>query len=115
MEPVTSSAQPIDQLRVNWGVNRWVLLEQGERSVHRQISKPSELAVAIGEVSDVTWEEARDEAERLWRKRPSDAGAKLARGRQSMLAATGLSTRAVFAAIALFAAFWFIVIVALTR
>jgi len=103
----------VKDLRVDWGVNRWVLLERGERSVQRQVSKPTELAVAIREVAEVPWDDALTEAEMLWRKRPADAGARLARGRQSLVSATGLSTRAVFAALAIFAAIWFIVIVAL--
>ena len=103
----------VKDLRVDWGVNRWVLVEQGGRDVQRQVSKPTELAVAIREVAGVPWEEALAEAERLWRKRPADAGALLARGRQSLVSATGLSTRAVFAALAIFAAIWIIVIVAL--
>jgi hypothetical protein len=105
----------LDDLRVDWGVNRWVLVERGEQSVQRQMSKPTELATAIRDVAGVSWEDALEEAERLWRKRPADAGARLARGRQSLVAATGLSTRAVFAAVALFVAIWFIVIVALIK
>ena len=105
----------VNDLHVDWGVNRWVLLERGERSVQRQISKPAELAVAIREVSDVTWQEALDEAERLWRKRPADAGARLARSRQSLVEATGSSSRTVACAVGLFIAIWLVVIIALVR
>ena len=105
--------QPQYGLHVDWGVNRWVLIERGERSVQRQVSNPSEFAVAIREVADISWEAAIVEAERLWRKRPADAGARMAVPRQSLVASTGLSTRAVFAALAIFAAIWVIVVVAL--
>jgi len=105
----------LNGLRVDWGVNRWVLLERGERSVQRQISKPTQLAAAIREVSDISWEEALDEAEKLWRKRPADARARMAQSRQSLVAATGLSTRALLCAVALFVAIWFVVVIALTH
>lgn len=105
----------VNDLRVDWGVNRWVLVERGERSIQRQISKPTELAVAIREVADVTWEQALAEAERRWRERPADAGARLAQGRQSLVASTGMTTRAVFAALGIFVAIWVVVIVALIR
>jgi hypothetical protein len=114
MEPAASDAQ-LEELHLEWGVNRWVLLERNGRSIQRQVSNRTELAVAIREVGDATWKEALDEAEALWRNRPAGAGARLAQGRQSMVGATGLSTRAVFAALALFLAIWFIVIVALVR
>ena len=102
-------------LRLQWGVNRWVELERDGRSVQRQVSKPTELAVAIREVSGASWEDALAEAEVRWRTRPTDAGARLAQSRQSLVAATGFSTRTVFAALAIFVAIWFVVIVALTR
>lgn len=102
-------------VRVDWGVNRWVLVERVGRSVQRQVSKPTELAVAIREIADVSWEDALAEADRLWRQRPADAGARLAQGRQSLVSATGLSTRAVFAAIAIFLAIWFVVVIGLSR
>jgi hypothetical protein len=105
----------VNGLRVDWGVNRWVLLERGERSVQRRVSKPTELAVAIREVADVPWDDALAEAESLWRERPADAGARLARGRQSLVSAAGLSTRAVFAALAIFVAVWFVVILSLVH
>jgi hypothetical protein len=103
MEPASSGAEmKTEDLHVEWGVNRWVIVERGERSVQRQVSKATELAVAIREVTDATWQDALEEAEQLWRKRPGDAGARLAQGRQSLVAATGLSTRAVFAVLAIF-------------
>lgn len=105
----------LDDLHVDWGVNRWVLLERGDRSVQRQVSKPTELAVAIREVAGGSWEDALEEAEALWRKRPSDAGAQLAHPRQSLVGATGLSTRAVSSAIAIFIAIWIVVILSLTH
>lgn len=100
----------LEGLSILWGVNRWVLAESNGRSVQRQVSRPSDLAVVIQEVTGADWEIARDRSHALWKERPSDAAAEGARARQSLVGATGVSTSKLLLAIVVFVALWMLVI-----
>lgn len=82
---------PSDGVRAEWAYSDWVPVESGHASVQRQVASPADLAAVIAEIEQLPWDGATRIAERLWRMRPRDAGVRMARGRQSLVAATGLS------------------------
>lgn len=81
----------MDDLKVEWGVNRWVLVETPRgQSAQRQVSRPADLGALIQQVTGVEWADARTAAERYWHDRPKDAGMEQARPRSSMVSAAGV-------------------------
>lgn len=77
-------------LHVEWGVNRWVLIEAGDDSVQHQVSSPQHLAALLVEMG-VSRGEADERAALLWRGRPRDAGLPLVRTREAVWRSTGLA------------------------
>lgn len=82
----------MDDLKVEWGFNRWVLVETPHgKSAQRQVSRPADLAALIQQLTGVDWPDAKTAAERYWHDRPGDAGMEQARPRSSLVAAAGVS------------------------
>ena len=80
----------MSDVRVVWGINRWVLVEAAEGSLERQVSTRRELAdllleagVARGRVDELASEH--------WRARPAGAALPSATARGAVWRATGLS------------------------
>jgi hypothetical protein len=72
------------------GVNRWVLVDAGDRTLQRQVSAPGELAALLVETGlDATG--ADELALECWRQRPAGADSPSATPGGAVWRATGLS------------------------
>jgi hypothetical protein len=77
-------------VRVVWGINRWVLVDAGDHTLQRQVSAPRELAALLLEAGlDAT--RADELALEYWRERPSGAESPSAAPGGAVWRATGLS------------------------
>ena len=97
-------------LHVEFGVNRWVLVESPDgQSIQRQGSRERELVAMLRELG-TTEAEARAAAAGAWKKRPAEAGSPAARPGESLRRSTGLSSWKLGAVIVLFMVVWVIVV-----
>ena len=96
-------------LQIEFGVNRWVLVETPDGgSEQRQIAHERELAELLREVG-LTERDAQKAAAEAWTKRTAEAGAASARPSESLRRSTGLPSWGLGAVILLFIAVWIVV------
>jgi hypothetical protein len=97
-------------LYVEFGVNRWVLVETPDgQSVQRQVRQERELGALLREVG-MTEADTRTAAANAWKERPEDAGSSAARPGESLRRSTGLPQWRLAAVILAFIAVWVIVV-----
>ena len=88
-------------LHVEFGVNRWVLVETADgQSAQRQIGRERDLAALLRELG-MTELDARAAAAKAWRERPAEAGLAAARPREAPWRSTGLPAWVVLLVIAI--------------
>ncbi len=80
------------ELHVQFGVNRWVLVETPDgQSEQRQVSNERHLAMFLRELG-LTEADARATASSAWRQRPPEAGSTAARPGEGLRSSTGLTS-----------------------
>jgi hypothetical protein len=109
----------VDTLRgsvvIEFGFNRWVLVSVGSDRDQKQVDSRSELAAFLRE-RGLSEREANELSEEAWKERPRDAAEHVATSRDSLVAATGLSTGTVLLIVVAFVvAFASIAIYVLSR
>lgn len=114
-----SGRYAVDTLRgsvvIEFGFNRWVLVSVGSDRDQKQVDSRRELAAFLRQ-RGLSEREADEIAEAAWKERPRDAAEHVATSRDSLVAATGLSTGTVLLiVIAFFVAFSAIAIYVLSR
>ncbi len=107
---------PGGDVQIEFGVNRWVLVETPDgQSVQRQLAQEPELAGLLRELG-LTDEDARKAAAEAWTERPVEADTTAARSSESLRRSAGGTSWGVGAVLLIFlAALAVVLVIVLTR